>query len=98
MYIRDEKQCIVCFSDRFQLDVLCELYVLVYDYALFAYRGTLCYSSKYIFLCCSMVLITVRKRLFHHTKKIISSYRIGHSGKSYVLFCKNGKAHIVCGK
>ena len=56
---------------------------------------TLCYSSEYNFLCCSMVLITVRKRLFHHTKKIISSYGIGHSGKSYVLFCKTEK-HILC--
>lgn len=42
-----------------------------------------------------MVLIMVRKRLFHHTKKIISSYGIGPSGKSYVLFCKTEK-HILC--
>lgn len=42
-----------------------------------------------------MVLITVRKRLFHHTKKIISSYGIGPSGKSYVLFCKTEK-HMLC--
>lgn len=75
MYTRGEKQCIVCFSDCFQLDVLCELYVLVYDYALFAYRGTLCYSSKYIFCVaawclsrCGKDYFITRKRSFHHTE------------------------------
>lgn len=75
MYIRDEKQCIVCFSDRFQLDVLCELYVLVYDYALFAYRGRYAIHPN-IFFCvaawclsrCGKDYFITRKRSFHHTE------------------------------
>lgn len=75
MYIRDEKQCIVCFSDRFQLDVLCELYVLVYDYALFAYGGRYAIHPN-IFFCvaawclsrCGKDYFITRKRSFHHTE------------------------------
>lgn len=75
MYIRDEKQCIVCFSDRFQLDVLCELYVLVCDCAVFAYGGRYAIHPNIIFCVaawclsrCGKDYFITRKRSFHHTE------------------------------
>lgn len=70
MYTRDEKQCIVCFSDRFQLDVLCELYVLVYDYALFAYRGRYAIHPNIFFV--------LQHGAYHGAEKTISSHEKDH--------------------